>query len=138
MSIRSTALMLLVLASASAHAVGGTLEEQLVRYAAQARAADSAFSGFSAARGEQFHSARSGTGKPDTPACSSCHGSDPATPGRTLTGKTIEPVALSASPSRYADPEKVEKWFKRNCNEVLGRACSPAEKGDWLVYMQSR
>ncbi|HRP75139.1 MAG TPA: DUF1924 domain-containing protein [Rhodocyclaceae bacterium] len=138
MSIRSTALMLLVLASASAHALGGTLEEQLVRYAAEVRAADSAFSGFSAARGEQFHNARFGTGKPDTPACSTCHGSDPATPGRTLTGKAIEPVALSASPSRYADPEKVEKWFKRNCNEVLGRACSPAEKGDWLAYMQSR
>lgn len=137
MSIRSTALMLLVLVSASAHASAGTLAEQLVRYADQARAEDTAFEGFLAARGEKFHNTRFATGKPDTPACSSCHGSDPTVPGQTLTGKAIEPVALSASPSRYADPEKVEKWFKRNCKEVIGRACSPAEKGDWLTYMQS-
>jgi hypothetical protein len=47
-------------------------------------------------------------------------------------------MALSASPTRYADPAKVEKWFKRNCVEVLGRECSPREKGDWLAYMMSR
>ena len=61
-----------------------------------------------------------------------------ATIGNTLTGKRIEPVALSASPGRYADPAKVEKWFKRNCNEVLGRACTPLEKGDWLTFVSSR
>ena len=38
----------------------------------------------------------------------------------------------------YADPAKVEKWFKRNCNEVLGRACTPLEKGDWLSFMRSQ
>ena len=49
--------------------------------------------------------------------------------------KLIEPMAASVAPTRYADPAKVEKWFKRNCTEVLGRECTPLEKGDWLAYM---
>jgi len=31
----------------------------------------------------------------------------------------------------------VEKWFKRNCNDVLGRACSAQEKADFTAYMIS-
>ena len=50
-------------------------------------------------------------------------------------GKTVEAMALSVSPTRYVDPAKVEKWFKRNCNEVLGRECNAREKGDWLTFM---
>ena len=119
-------------------ASAGPLEEQLTTYATAAKAANPAFAGFSAARGEKLHTTRFALGKPDTPACTTCHGSDPRSSGNTLTGKRIEPVALSASPGRYADPAKVEKWFKRNCNEVLGRACSPLEKGDWLTFVSSR
>lgn len=84
----------------------------------------------------KLHTTRFALGKPDTPACTTCHGLHPRSSGNTLTGKLIEPVALSASPGRYADPAKVEKWFKRNCNEVLGRACTPLEKGDWLDFRQ--
>jgi hypothetical protein len=29
----------------------------------------------------------------------------------------------------------VEKWFKRNCSDVLGRACSAQEKGDLLAWL---
>lgn len=89
----------------------------------------------SAERGKALHNQAFAGGKPDTPACASCHGKDPRAAGRNPTGKAIEPVALSATPSRYADAAKVEKWFKRNCNEVLGRECTPQEKGDWLAYM---
>jgi hypothetical protein len=53
-------------------------------------------------------------------------------------GKSIEPVAVSVSPARYTDPAKVEKWFRRNCTEVLGRECTPLEKGDWLTYVISQ
>ena len=65
-------------------------------------------------RGRQFHLQRFAGGKPDTPACTSCHGENPMRTGKTLTGKQIEPMALSASPKRYTDSAKVEKWFKRN------------------------
>lgn len=119
-------------------ASAGPLEAQLATYATAAKAANPAFAGFSAARGEKLHVTNFALGKPDTPACTSCHGNDPRAAGKTLTGKLIEPMALSVSPGRYADPAKVEKWFKRNCNEVLGRECTPLEKGDWLTFVSSR
>lgn len=119
-------------------AFAGPREDLLGRYAAAVKTSDPAFAGFSAARGETLHRTKFGGGKPDTPACASCHSEDPRRTGQTPAGKPIDPVALSASPSRYADEAKVEKWFKRNCNEVLGRPCSALEKGDWLTYMLSR
>ena len=118
--------------------IAGPREEQLDRYASAARAANPAFAGFSAARGRTLHTQAFTGGKPDTPACTSCHGNDTRGAGRNPAGKTIEAMALSASPSRYTDPAKVEKWFKRNCNEVLGRECTPLEKGDWLTFVISQ
>lgn len=132
------ALSCFVLSCHSLLASAGPLEAQLATYATAAKAANPAFAGFSAARGEKLHVTSFGLGKPDTPACTSCHGNDPRAAGKTLTGKRIDPVALSVSPGRYADPAKVEKWFKRNCNEVLGRECTPLEKGDWLAFVSSR
>ncbi|WP_281982596.1 DUF1924 domain-containing protein [Azonexus hydrophilus] len=132
------ALSCLVLSFHSLLASAGPLEAQLAAYATAAKAANPAFTGFSAARGEKLHVTNFALGKPDTPACTSCHGNDPRAAGKTLIGKVIEPVALSVSPGRYADPAKVEKWFKRNCNEVLGRECTPLEKGDWLTFVSSR
>ncbi|MCH2222803.1 MAG: DUF1924 domain-containing protein, partial [Dechloromonas sp.] len=52
-----------------------------------------------------------------------------------VTGKAIRPLAVSANGERLSDPAKVEKWFGRNCKEVLGRACSAAEKADFVAYM---
>ncbi|MDY0014541.1 MAG: DUF1924 domain-containing protein [Rhodocyclaceae bacterium] len=116
-------------------ASAGPREDQLAQYASAAKAANPAFAGFSAERGKTLHTQAFTGGKPDTPACAACHGKDPRAAGRTPTGKSIDPVAVSAAPTRYTDPAKVEKWFKRNCNEVLGRECSPQEKGDWLSFM---
>ncbi|MEF8719105.1 MAG: DUF1924 domain-containing protein [Candidatus Accumulibacter necessarius] len=123
---------------ASGPSIAGPREEQLDKYASAARAANPAFAGFSAARGKTLHTQAFAGGKPATPACTSCHGNDTRGAGRNPAGKTIEAMALSASPSRYTDPAKVEKWFKRNCNEVLGRECTPLEKGDWLTFVISQ
>ena len=124
--------------SISGAAVAGPREDQLAAYAVAAKAANPAFAGFSAARGKSLHTQAFGGGKPDTPACTSCHGNEPRGAGRTPAGKAVEAMALSVSPTRYADAAKVEKWFKRNCNEVLGRECSAQEKGDWLSFMASQ
>lgn len=105
-------------------------ENLLGQYATAAKT-----TGFSAARGQALHTQNFSGGKPDTPSCTTCHGKDTRGAGRALTGKTIEPVAVSVTPTRYTDPAKVEKWFKRNCTEVLGRECTPQEKGDWLTFM---
>jgi mono/diheme cytochrome c family protein len=110
--------------------LAGPREDLLAQYAAAAKSA-----GFSAARGQALHMQNFSGGKPDTPSCTTCHGKDTRGAGRTLAGKTVEPVAVSAAPTRYTDPAKVEKWFKRNCTEVLGRECTPQEKGDWLTFV---
>lgn len=71
-------------------------------------------------------------------SCSSCHTQDPRATGRhTVTGKPIAPLAPAANNERFTDPGKVEKWFKRNCNDVFGRSCSVQEKGDILAYLLS-
>jgi cytochrome c553 len=118
--------------------IAGPREVQLDQYASAAKAANPAFSGFSAARGQTLHTRSFAGGKPDTPACTACHGNEVRGAGRNPAGKTIDAMALSATPARYTDPAKVEKWFKRNCNEVLGRECTPLEKGDWLSFMISQ
>lgn len=122
-----------ILLSGAAHA--GVREDQLAQYASAAKAANPAFAGFSTERGKTLHTRAFTGGKPDTPACTSCHGKDTRGPGKTPTGKTIDAMAASVTPARYTDPAKVEKWFKRNCTEVLGRVCTPQEKGDWLTFM---
>lgn len=110
--------------------LAGAREDMLAQYAAAAKA-----TGLSAARGQVLHTQNFSGGKPDTPSCTTCHGKDTRGAGRALTGKTIEAVAVSVTPTRYTDPAKVEKWFKRNCTEVLGRECTPQEKGDWLTFV---
>ncbi len=134
----STRWLAIALTLLSAAAVAAPRDELLAGYATAAKKVNAAFSGFSAARGEALHRKSFAGGKPDTPACASCHAQDPRAAGRTPAGKAIEAMAVSASPARYGDPAKVEKWFKRNCNDVLGRECSAQEKGDWLSYMSSQ
>lgn len=90
-----------------------------------------------AARGKEFFFARHAGGHPDTPSCTSCHTENPRAPGRTSAGKPIGPMAASADPRRLADRAEVEKWFRRNCNGVLGRACTAREKSDVLAYLTS-
>lgn len=103
-------------------------------FAAAAKAATPGFAGLSAARGEQFF--RTTHGKDWS--CASCHGARPLGDGKhAVTGKVISPLAPVANAARFTDPAKTEKWFKRNCNDVLGRECTAAEKGDVLEYLLS-
>jgi len=127
-----------ICATLPATALAGPREDLVAQYAAAAKLAAPGFAGFSAARGETLHRQQFTGGKPGTPSCTSCHASDPRSAGRSTVGKAIEPMAVSATPARYTDAAKVEKWFKRNCTEVMGRECSALEKGDWLAYMASR
>jgi mono/diheme cytochrome c family protein len=91
----------------------------------------------SAARGEKLYRAKSGSGG-EAESCSACHTDDAKARGRhAKTHKEIEPLAPVANKERFTDPAKVEKWFKRNCKEVLGRACSPQEKADFAAYLIS-
>lgn len=101
---------------------------------AASRAADPGFAGFSAPRGQAWFSARHGTDW----SCSTCHTVNPMAAGRhATTGRSITPLAPAANPERLTDVAKIEKWFKRNCADVLGRACTPVEKGDVVAYLTS-
>jgi hypothetical protein len=85
-------------------------------------------------RGQQLFTARQG----GEWACASCHGALPTQPGRhAATGKMIEPLAPAFNPQRFTEPGRTEKWFRRNCKDVLGRECSAAEKADVLAWLLS-
>ena len=105
---------------------------------AQARQAEPGFTGFSAERGATLYQATHTGGKQGTGSCTVCHGKSPQDTGQTRAGKTIEPMAVSKNPARYTDKANVEKWFTRNCQDVLGRACTAREKGDFLTYMMGQ
>jgi cytochrome c peroxidase len=96
-------------------------------------------SGFSpsAERGRSFFYATHSGGKPDTASCTTCHSTDLKRPGQTKAGKAIEPMAASVTPTRYSDAAQVEKWFRRNCTDVLGRECTSGEKADVLSFLLS-
>ncbi len=94
----------------------------------------SGFAGFSAARGEQFFKA---THANDW-SCATCHTTRPTAQGKhTRTGKILQPLAPAANPDRFTEQAKIDKWFRRNCKDVLDRECTPLEKGDVLTYLMS-
>jgi len=93
-----------------------------------------AFKDFSAAAGEKLYNSAG----PKQVSCATCHTSSPKNTGKhATTNKAIEPMAPAVNPQRFSDAAKVEKWFKRNCNDALGRACTTQEKGDFVAYMLS-
>jgi hypothetical protein len=89
----------------------------------------------SAERGARFYKATHGNDW----SCASCHTENPAATGRhAKTDKIIKPLAPAANPERFSDTAKVDKWFRRNCNDVLGRECAAGEKADLLAFLLTR
>lgn len=131
---QSALAMLAALALVAQPALAQTPEQTLAGFKQAAAEAAPGFQGFSAARGEQFFKSTHGGDW----SCATCHTQNPAATGKhTKTGKTIQPLAPAANAERFTDPAKVEKWFKRNCNDVVSRACTPLEKGDVLTFLLS-
>jgi len=61
----------------------------------------------------------------DKRSCTTCHTTDLKQSGKLArTGKVIEPMAPSVNPKRFADVNKIKKWFLRNCKWTLGRECT--------------
>lgn len=94
-------------------------------------------SGFapSAQRGKEFFAKKFNVSE-KMPACSTCHTDNPAQSGKhAITGKNIKPLAPQTNSERFTDATKVEKWFRRNCKEVVGRECNAAEKADFIQFL---
>ncbi len=101
---------------------------QLAHWQAQAGAPASA------ERGKVFFAAKHGNDL----SCASCHGAPPTAPAKhASTGKAIDTLAPAFNPARFTETAKVNKWFTRNCKDVLARECSAIEKADVLAWLAS-
>ena len=88
----------------------------------------------SPSRGEQFFNAKHGKEW----SCSSRHENPPNHDTKHIvTGKVIKPLAPSANPTRFTDEAKADKWFKRNCNDVLDSDCTAQEKAEVLSWLMT-
>lgn len=100
--------------------------EQLAGYTAQAGAPAQP------ARGQQLFTTRHGKEW----SCASCHGTVPTAEGKhASTAKVIAPLAPAFNPKSFTDPAKTEKWFRRNCKDVMARECTAGEKADVLAWL---
>ena len=117
----------------AAPALADTPESLMRGYAEQARTTSASYAGPSPAAGRRlFHQ------QPRDWSCATCHTDQPVATGRhAITGKTIAPLSPVANPERFRDAAKVEKWFKRNCTDTLGRLCTSAEKADLISFLLS-
>ena len=126
--LRLAALALLALAAVAAHAGDTTPAEQLSRWSAQAGAPGNA------SKGQAFFNQRHG----GEWSCASCHGTPPTRQGEhASTAKPIAPLAPAFNAQAFTDAAKSDKWFRRNCKDVLSRECSAAEKADVMAYLLS-
>jgi len=88
----------------------------------------------SSARGEQLFNTKHGKEW----SCASCHENPPNHDTKhIITGKAIKPLSPSVNPERFVDQVKVEKWFKRNCDDVMARECTAQEKADVLAWLMT-
>ena len=121
-------LALALFAALPAQAGDTTPAQQLQHWSAQAGSPGDA------ARGQAFFTRRHG----GEWSCASCHQAPPTRVGQhASTGKAIAPLAPAVQPDRLTDSAKVEKWFRRNCKDVLSRECSAQEKADVLAYLNA-
>jgi hypothetical protein len=122
------ALIIFLLCWLSLTAQAGTPADQLTSFTAQAGALAQV------ARGQQLFTLKHGKEW----SCASCHTATPTVEGKhASTGKPIGPLAPAFNPERFTDAAKTEKWFRRNCNDVMGRECTAGEKADVLAWLIS-
>jgi hypothetical protein len=96
-------------------------------------------SSFDAERGKKIWTKEAKGEGGEMLSCTTCHGADLSKDGKHhKTGKLIKPMAPSANAERFTDAKKIEKWFKRNCNDVWSRECTAQEKGDILKFLLSK
>jgi hypothetical protein len=118
----------------AAAAQAATPAELLAGYRTQAAAETAGFQP-DADRGSAFYWRKFGVSE-QMSSCSSCHGARADHAGHhVVTDKIIKPLAPRGNAARFTDPAKVEKWFGRNCTEVVGRECTAAEKADFVAFL---
>ena len=131
LSICSTAWFFLAAASAVAQT---NLKRQHTDWTVQAKSIDTAFAP-SAERGKNFYGRIFRAGN-EMASCATCHTVNPKALGKhVMTGKEIPALSPTTNSERFTDAKKSEKWFKRNCTDVIGRECTAAEKSDLTAWL---
>lgn len=105
---------------------------------AQAKKQEAGFKGFDAERGRMLFFEVRPNDKIGTISCTTCHTPDLRRNGKTLVGKTIEPLAPSANKNRLTNAKETEKWLSRNFKQVYGREGTAREKGDVLKFINAQ
>ena len=94
------------------------------------------FTGFDAKRGEEIFTSKHIGKKGKEISCTTCHTINLNNSGEnTFTGKIIEPLSPKANPKRFTELKEIEKWMKRNFNDVYNREGTALEKGDVTTYI---
>ncbi len=107
-------------------ALATTAAEQMAAFAKQSGEAPQS------ARGQTFFTSTHG----QEWSCSTCHTTNPVVDGKhATTGKVLAPMAPAVNPERFTDEAKSEKWFRRNCKDVVGRECTASEKADIIAWL---
>lgn len=97
------------------------------------------FTNFDVKRGEEIFTSKHIGKKGKEISCTSCHRINLSQSGKNFfTGKEIKPLSPKANPKRLTDLKDIEKWLKRNFNDVYNRVGTAKEKGDVITYILSK
>lgn len=134
MNTQKICIALLFLAATSSVFAADTPASLVAGYAAKATKETPGFTP-SSKRGHSFFIREWGVSH-KMPNCTVCHGENLKADGKhVITDKRIAPFSPAVNPERFTSYAKVEKWFKRNCTEVVGRECTAAEKADFIQFV---
>ena len=94
------------------------------------------FEKFDSKRGEKIFTSTHIGKKGKEISCVTCHTSNLNNNGENIfTGKTIESLSPKTNPNRFTQIKEIEKWMKRNFNDVYNREGTALEKGDVTTYI---
>ena len=94
------------------------------------------FEKFDSKRGEKIFTSTHIGKKGKEISCVTCHTSNLNNNGENIfTGKTIESLSPKTNPNRFTQIKEIEKWKKRNFNDVYNREGTALEKGDVTTYI---
>ena len=104
------------------------------QYAAHVQGIDPSYK-LTAEAGRAFY-LKKYTRKAKEESCSTCHTDSPANKGKhSDTGKAIQPLSPVVNNKRFSNLQHVEKNFTKHCQDIIGRDCTPQEKGNYITYL---
>ncbi|MDD5359736.1 MAG: DUF1924 domain-containing protein [Sulfurovaceae bacterium] len=136
---KQLALLIILGALSNAGGFNPSMQSYINGLKIEAKKSNSNFTDFSAQRGEQIFTSKHIGKRGKEISCTSCHGSNLTLPSKNaFTNKTIDPLSPKVNSQRLTDVLEVQKWLKRNFNDVYKREGTAQEKGDVLYYIKSK